>query len=147
MKLFQRIAQLLMGVWVGAVACVAFVVAPRIFEVMRSKPISNHLDTKRQGEVAGELLAPIFDSVDKFGILVCVFFLIAAWGMRGRAVLALVLGVCAAVNAFVVAPQIEARGEGFQTWHMVATGLWIAILVGGTVLALVGPDRKAPRAK
>ena len=143
MKLFHRIAQTLMGAWVGAVACVSFVVAPRVFEVLRGKPISNHLTRERAGEVAGELLAPVFANVDKFGILAAIVFLVAAWGLRGRAILALVLGLCAVVNLLVVGPQIEARGEGFETWHMIATGLWLAILVGGSILAVVGPYRSA----
>jgi hypothetical protein len=145
MNLVHRIAQTLMGVWVGGVACVAFLVAPRVFEVLRSQPISNHLSKERQGQVAGELLAPIFANVDKFGILVAIVFLVAAWGTRGRAVLAAVLGICAAVNLFVAGPMIEARGDGFETWHLIATGLWLAILVGGSILAVVGPNRPAAR--
>ena len=133
--MLNAVARLLLGLWIGAVAGVAFVVAPRVF---------GFLDDKAQ---AGELMGPIFQRVDYFGIAVAAVFAVAARKSRWRLVVALALGALAAVNVFVLAPEIRARGEHLDLAHQISTVLWSVILVGGLVLLVMGPGPRAPHAK
>jgi len=123
----NTISRLLLALWIGAVAGVAFVVAPRVF---------GFLDDKAQ---AGELMGPIFQRVDLFGIAAAVFFAVAARKSRWRLVFALGLGALAAINVVVLAPEIRARGEHLDIAHQLSTVLWSVILIGGLVLLVVGP--------
>jgi len=113
-----------MGLWAGAVAAVAFAVAPRVFGFLADPPR------------AGELMAPIFRRIDLFGVGAAVLFAVAARGSRWRFGVACLLGVAAAANAFVLGPRIAG---GDRALHGFAEGLWGGILVGSTVLALFGP--------
>jgi len=124
MKPLLALARLAMGLWAGAVAAVAFAVAPRVFGFLADRPR------------AGELMAPIFRRIDLFGIGAAVLFAIVAKGSRWRFALACLLGFAAAANAFLIAPRIAG---GDRTLHGLSEGLWGGILVGSTVLALVGP--------
>jgi hypothetical protein len=117
-------ARLAMGLWAGAVAAVAFAVAPRVF---------GFLDDKAR---AGELMGPIFRKVDLFGIGAAVLFAIVARRSRWRLAVAVLLAVAAAANAFVLGPRIPG---GSRTLHHVAEGLWVLILVWSAVLAVAGP--------
>jgi hypothetical protein len=133
--MLNTVARLLLALWIGAAAGVAFIVAPRVF---------GFLDDRAQ---AGELMGPIFLYVDWFGIAAAVVFAAAARQSRWRLVLALGLGALAAVNAFVLAPEIRARGEHLDIAHQISTVLWSVILIGGLVLLVMGPaaPRRAPR--
>ena len=123
----NAVARLLLALWIGAVAGVAFVVAPRVF---------GFLDDNAQ---AGELMGPIFGRVDLFGVAAAVFFAVAARASRWRLVLALGLGALAAINVVALAPVIRERGEHLDLAHQISTGLWSVILIGGVVLLVVGP--------
>jgi hypothetical protein len=117
-------ARLAVALWAGAVATVAFVVAPRVF---------GFLDDHAR---AGELMRPIFRSVDLFGIGAAVLFAVAARGSRWRLALACLLGAAAAANAFILGPAIAG---GKRELHGVSEAVWGAILVGSLVLAIAGP--------
>ncbi|MHC4972947.1 MAG: DUF4149 domain-containing protein [Planctomycetota bacterium] len=130
--MLNAIARLLLGLWIGAMAGVAFVVAPRVF---------GFLDDRSQ---AGELMGPIFQRIDLFGIAVAIVFAVAARKSRWRLVISLALGALAAVNVFVLAPEIRARGENLAAAHQISTVLWSVILIGGIVLLVVGPSRTRP---
>ncbi|MHC4817615.1 MAG: DUF4149 domain-containing protein [Planctomycetota bacterium] len=123
----NAVARLLLALWIGAVAGVAFVVAPRVF---------GFLDDSAQ---AGELMGPIFQRVDLFGIAAAAFFAVAARKSRWRLVLALGLGALAAINVLVLAPEIRARGEHLDIAHQISTAFWSVILIGGLVLLVMGP--------
>jgi hypothetical protein len=109
-------------------ACVAFVVAPTVFRTLED-------DT-----LAGRVMAPIFRMVDLYGIGAALIFALVA--RRRRAIVALAAGAAAAVNAFLVGPRIAARAEGWEFLHHVSTGLWLAILIVGFILALLGPTTR-----
>jgi len=134
--MLNAISRLLLALWIGAAAGVAFVVAPRVF---------GFLDDRAQ---AGELMGPIFQRVDYFGIAVALVFAVAARKSRWRMVLALGLGALAAINVFLLAPEIRARGEHLEIAHQISTVLWSVILIGGIVLLVMGPGarRRAPDA-
>jgi hypothetical protein len=125
--MLNQVARLLLGLWIGAMAGVAFVVAPRVF---------GFLDDNAQ---AGELMGPIFQRVDYFGIATAVVFAVAARKSRWRLVVSLALGALAAINVFALAPEIRARGEHLEIAHQISTVLWGVILVGGIVLLVGGP--------
>ncbi len=123
-SLLFALARLAMGLWAGAVAAVAFAVAPRVFRFLADPPR------------AGELMAPIFRKIDLFGIGAAILFAIVARKSRWRFAVACLLGAAAAANAFVLAPRIAG---GDRLLHGFSEGLWGVILVGSVVLALAGP--------
>ncbi|HEX5139018.1 MAG TPA: DUF4149 domain-containing protein [Planctomycetota bacterium] len=123
-NVLPALARLAIALWAGAIAAVAFAVAPRVFRFLEDPPR------------AGKLMAPIFRKVDLFGIGAAVLFAIAARGSRWRFALSCVLAAAAAANAFVLAPRIAA---GDRALHGFSEGLWGGILVGSVVLALAGP--------
>jgi len=125
--MLNAVARLLLGLWIGAAAGVVFVVAPRVF---------GFLDDNAQ---AGELMGPIFQRVDLFGIAVAIVFAVAARKSRWRLVLAFGLGALAAINVLVLAPEIRARGEHLDLAHQISTVFWSVILIGGLVLLGMGP--------
>ena len=122
-RFFVRGAHAAFGLWIGAVACVSFVVAPTVFRVLDDN------------ELAGEVMAPIFRSVDLFGVAAAALFAVAAKGRKWRSLLAAVLGAIALVNAALVAPKAGAE----DLYHRISVGLWGAILVAGIALLLIGP--------
>lgn len=128
--MLNAVARLLLALWIGAAAGVAFIVAPRVF---------GFLDDNAQ---AGELMGPIFQYVDWFGIAAAAVFAAAARKSRWRLVLALGLGALAAINVFVLAPEIRARGEHLDVAHQISTVLWSVILLGGIVLLVMGPTAR-----
>lgn len=132
MKLLEPVARLLLGLWIGAMAGVALVVAPRVF---------GFLDDNAQ---AGELMGPIFQRIDYFGIAVAIVFAVAARRSRWRMIVSLALGALAAINVFALAPEIRARGEHLEVAHQISTILWGVMLLGGIVLLVAGPSRRAP---
>lgn len=131
-RFFQSGAHAAFGLWIGAVACVAFVVAPTVFR---------RLDDNR---LAGEVMAPIFHAVDVFGVAAAVLFAVAAKGRKWRVLGAAILGAAALVNVAVVAPRVAAR-ENLELYHRIAEGLWGVILVVGLWLLLIGPRPRERR--
>ena len=127
-RLFASGAHAAFGLWIGAVACVAFVVAPTVFRELQ--------DPKR----AGEVMAPIFRAVDLFGVAAATLFAVAAKGRKWRSLFAAVLGALALVNLALVAP----RAGGDRLWHHVSVAVWGVILVVGLALLLLGPRPRAP---
>jgi len=120
----RALARLGVALWAGAVAAVAFAVAPRVFHFLDDPPR------------AGELMAPIFRKVDLFGIGAAILFAVVARGSRWRFALACLLAAAAAANTFILAPRIP----GGDRWlHNLSEALWGGILVGSVVLALAGP--------
>lgn len=144
MNILARIAHALLSLWIGAVAAVGILVAPNVFGVIRARMVPDPLSTAEANGLAGDVMLPIFSRVDLFGILAAGLFLAAAvTGSRLRAALAAAIGLCAAVNVFLLTPRIVARTEGFETLHRLSEGLWGAILLVGLFLAFVGPRRPA----
>ena len=129
MRIAVALARLAMALWAGAVAAVGVVVAPRVF---------GFLDDRAR---AGELMGPIFRKVDLFGIFAAVLFAVVARRSRWRLAIAVLLGVAAAANAFVLGPRIPG---GSAALHHVAEALWALILLWTLVLALVGPPPHRP---
>ena len=132
-------ARVFLALWIGAVAAIAFVSAPLVFgavpEIIASK------------DLAAQITGPGFFRVDLFGIvaaLVCYAAIRVRGGSPWRSILVCVMGVSAAVDAFVLVPKIEARAEPLGTWHAIAVGLWMTILIGGIVLLAFGV---APQAR
>ena len=121
------IARLALSLWIGSVASVAFLVTPRVFDFIDDN------------KYAGDLVAPIFNSVDLFGIGAAVLFALAARKSRWRVITVVVLGAAAAINVFGLSPRIAARDENFEVYHHIAVGLWSLILLGGVVLVVAGP--------
>jgi len=124
------VARVVLALWIGAVAGVSFVVAPRVFQF---------LDDPRR---AGELMRPIFARVDYFGLAAALVFVVAARRSRLRALLAAGIGGLAAVNVFGLAPRIAARGEHFELLHRASVWVWGSILLGGAILLVLGPERR-----
>jgi len=128
--MLRTIARLALSLWIGSVACVAFLVAPRVFSFLHDNPR------------AGDLMAPVFKWVDLAGIVAALLFLVAARKHRLRAILAGLLGAAAAVNAFGITPRILERGPHLQLFHKISEGLWAGILIGGVILLLLGPGSR-----
>ena len=126
-RVLDPIARLGMALWIGAVAAIAFLVAPRVF---------GYLD---DNEKAGELMRRIFEMTDLFGVCAAAVFTFAARHRKFRAILAAVVGACAAVNRFGVTPRIVARPPDMELWHRISEGLWGVILIGGVLLVMMGP--------
>jgi len=124
-RALHRIAHLAVALWVGAVAAVSFVVAPRVFAVL-------------EREAAGDLMMPIFRYVDFFGVGAAALYLFVSSRSRARPIMAGVMGAAAAVNAWALGPRIAARAEHWELFHKISTGLWGGILVGGAILVLIG---------
>lgn len=123
----RALARLLIALWTGAVAAIAFLVAPRAFRF---------LDDDRR---AGDLLAWIFRRVDLFGIAAGAVAFVAWRRSRWRAAVAAAMTWAAASNAFFLGPRIAARAEPFAFYHRLSEGLWGAILLGGIALLLFDP--------
>jgi peptidoglycan/LPS O-acetylase OafA/YrhL len=130
-NLLPALARLGVSLWAGAVAGVAFVVAPRVFGFLADPPR------------AGELMGPIFRRVDLFGIGAAVLFAVASRGSRWRFALACLLGAAAAANAFILGPGIAG---GKRELHGLSEAVWGVILVGTLVLAISGP-RSPPQSQ
>lgn len=126
-RLFASGAHAALGLWIGAVACVAFVVAPTVFRALD--------DPKR----AGEVMAPIFRAVDLFGVAAAALFAAAAKGRKWRTLAAAIAGAAALLNLVIVAP----RAGGDPLWHRVSVGLWGTIFAIGLALLLLGPRPRA----
>lgn len=127
----RALARLLVGLWTGAVAAVAFLVAPRAFRF---------LDDNRR---AGDLLVWIFRRVDLFGIAAGAVAVVAWRRSRWRAAIAVAMTWAAACNAFFLGPRIAARAEPFAFYHRASEGLWGAILLGGVALLLFDPAARS----
>ncbi|MFQ5843592.1 MAG: DUF4149 domain-containing protein [Planctomycetota bacterium] len=121
-------AQLAMALWAGAIACVAFAVAPAVFARLEGV----------DGVSPAQILRPVFAAVDRFGIAAAALYLIAlalrpVRGRRWRAAVAAAMGAGAAVDTFVLAPLVR---EGAAGAHGVSVAVWMATLLLAAVLAL-----------
>ena len=125
-RMLEASARLALGLWIGAVACVSFIVAPRVFRFLDDN------------EKAGELMRGIFPRVDYAGIVAALICVVALRRSRARAVGAALLGGLAAVNAFAVTPKIVSGAENLEVYHRLAVWIWGAILVGGAALIVAG---------
>ena len=121
------LAHISLAVLVGSIACVSFVVTPAAFAA---------LDDSAQ---AAGLLGDIFTTVDLFGIVTAILLLVA-WTDRLSRILAGVIGLCAVLNLFVAAPQVE----GVNIWHHVSVVMWMLVLLSGLVF-LTRLARKAAK--
>lgn len=130
-RVLPPLARLALALWIGSVACVSFLVAPRVFRFLD--------DNAR----AGELMGWIFQRVDWFGLAAAVLFVAAHYKRRVRAGVAALMGAAAAVNVFWVTPKVIARGEDLDFYHRLATQLWGGILILG--LGLLLADARPPR--
>lgn len=127
----NALARLLVALWTGAVAAVAFLVAPRAFRF---------LDDPRR---AGEFLAPIFRSIDFFGLGAALVAAVAWRRSRLSLATAVVMAWAAAMNRFFLAPRIEARIEPFAVYHRMSEICWGLILLGGILLLLRAPGGRS----
>ncbi len=130
MKLLHGLAHLAVALWVGAVATIAFLVAPHVFATFDKK------------SAAGTFLGPLFTRVDYFGVATAVVYVLVARRSRLRSVVAGVMGAAAAVNAWGIAPRIAhmtREDPNFGLFHTSSMVLWAAILIGGALLVFLGP--------
>ena len=130
----NRLAYAALSLWIGAVAGVAIVVIPSVFGKLNDN------------KLAGDVMAPIFRSVDLFGVAAAFLYAFAVRRHRRRMVLAWVLGV-AATGSAVLGRFIAERAEHWELYHAIATKLWFVILLVGVCLVVVGPgdERKDSR--
>ena len=136
MKLLHGIAHVAVALWVGAVAAVSFIVAPRAFEVFT-----------KSGE-AGDFLRPVFAYVDMFGVGAAALYVLLARRSRMRAIVAGILGAAAAINVWGISPRLAFLDSGdanFALFHRTSMALWLTILVGGVALIFLGPPPVKPR--
>jgi hypothetical protein len=130
-------ARLGLGLWIGAVAAIAFVAAPLVFGAVPA-----HVPTK---DAAARVIGPAFARVDLFGLLagglVLLHLLLDAPrpGRLWRLALVALMLAAAATDASLLAPAIEARRAPLGAWHAGAVGAWMLILVAGAVLLALGP--------
>ena len=120
----KRLGYAALAAWMGAIGCATFV-AIRSFKTFE--------DTQ-----AADFMGPVFKAVDLFGIAAAICFAVALRTSKLRLGLALLIGAGAAINRFYITPKIEARVEGFMSWHRVAETTWTVILLVGLFL-LVAP--------
>jgi len=125
----RRLAYLPVALWTGAMIC-AGGAAGRVFGM---------LDDDR---LAGDTMAGIFKVVDYGGIVAAGLAAAVSFRSKSRFVLALLLAVAAAVSVFVFHPKIVAR-ENLEFWHGASEKLWTGMIVGGLILAVMGPPRQA----
>ncbi|MDJ0974781.1 MAG: DUF4149 domain-containing protein [Planctomycetota bacterium] len=135
-ELLDGTARIAFGLWIGAVAGVAFVAAPLVFGA-----VPEHIATK---DSAARVIGPAFARVDIFGLVACALTGIALLlrredgAARWRLLLIAVVAICAAVDAFFLAPKITAREEPLRIYHGLATTAWMLILLFGALLLAVG---------
>ncbi|MEM8883167.1 MAG: DUF4149 domain-containing protein [Planctomycetota bacterium] len=132
---WKRYAYIPVGMWLGAMVCTIYV-APRVFRMLGED----------QRELAGNVMAGVFLAVDCFGFVAMLIALGASLCSKPRWILSALLGVGAAFSAFYVNPKIVAR-ENIDFWHGLSTKLWMAMLIGALILAVLGsPRAKSPAA-
>ena len=135
-ELLDGTARIAFALWIGAVAGVAFVAAPLVFGA-----VPEHIATK---DAAARVIGPAFAHVDQFGLAACVLTAIALLlrredgSARWRLIVIGGLAICAAVDAFMLAPKITAREEPLRIYHGLATTAWMLILLFGALLLAVG---------
>jgi hypothetical protein len=129
----SRFAYLPLALWVGAMICAAGS-AGRVFGM---------LDDNR---LAGDVMAGIFKVVDYAGIVAAGVAAMVSFASKPRFVLAVLLVAGACVSVFVLHPKIVAR-EDLETWHKASEVLWMGLIVGGGILAALGPPRAESRGR
>lgn len=140
-RVLRRLVHALLGVWLGAMLAQAFLAAPLVFGA-----VPGTIETK---DAAARVIGPAFGRIDLFGILAATAYLLLRWrgsALRGwRTGVGLGLLVGAAVDAFVIAPAITARVEPLGAYHGAATAIWMAAMVGITVLLLAPGETVSDR--
>ena len=129
----NRLAYLPVALWTGAMICAAGA-AGRVFGMLP--------EDKR---LAGDIMAGIFQAVDYGGIAAAGTAAAVSFRSKPRFVLALLLAAAAATSVFVFHPKIVAR-ENLEFWHGASEKLWAGMIVGGLILAAMGPPRADSRA-
>ncbi|MGQ0615017.1 MAG: DUF4149 domain-containing protein [Planctomycetaceae bacterium] len=136
-RLLAPLARVALALWMGAIASVAALVAPRAFRLLAASPR------------AGEFLAPIFQGVDRFGIAAACLGLLAqvaaprAPGRVARAALLGAMGAAAALNAYALAPRIAVRAEPIALLHGLSAGLWMLLFCCGITLLAAGASPRS----
>ncbi len=125
MKVLAHIA---LAILVGSITCVALVVAPKA------------VATLDESEQVFAMLGEIINVVDLFSIVAAVLLLVA-WTDRLSRILGGTIGLCALLNIFVAAPQVE----GVNVWHHISVSLWMLTLLSGLVF-LTRQARRAAKA-
>ena len=123
----NRLAQLLLGAWLGGMAAITFT-ATRAFQTFEK-------------EAAGTFMGGLFKTVDFFGVATAGFVALVWFRHKPRMIVAVLLVAAALASAFVVNPKIAARID-IDTWHPIATGLWLAMMAGALGLAIAGPPKQ-----
>lgn len=128
----KRLGYMPLAIWVGAMIC-AVLAATHVFGALE--------DNK---ELAGDIMAGIFKAVDYMGIVAAGLAAVVSFGNKPRFIAAVLLVVGVGVNLFVLYPKIVAR-ENLETWHKASEILWSCLILGGLILAAVGPPRADSR--
>jgi hypothetical protein len=128
----KRFGYLPLAIWVGAMICASYT-AGRVFGMLDDN------------ELAGDVMAGIFRTVDYLGLVAAGLAAVVSFRSRARLVIAIVLLLGVGVSVFVLNPQIVAGGD-IKAVHRTATILWSCLMVGGLILAGMGPPRADSRA-
>lgn len=135
-KLLDAGARIAFTLWIGAIAGVAFVAAPLVFDAVPA-----HIATK---DAAARVIGPAFARVDLLGLAASLLTALALLSRRRdprarwRLIVVGALAVLAAADAFVLSPKITNRAEPLRLYHGLATTAWMLILLGGLLLVAVG---------
>lgn len=124
-NLLLALTRLALGLWAGAMAIV-IVVAVRAFHSLGTAD-------------APRFLAPIFRTVDLYGVGAAILATIAFRASPWRAILVAGAGAGALINTFALAPRIADRAEHFEFYHRASEGLWAFALVSSGILLLAWP--------
>ncbi|MHC4941178.1 MAG: DUF4149 domain-containing protein [Planctomycetota bacterium] len=128
----RRAAFVPLSIWVGAMICATFA-AMRTFRMLDND------------ELAGDVMGGIFRMVDYLGIVAAGLAAVVCFRHKPRFILAIALLVGAGLNVFVLYPKIIAR-ENLETFHKASEIVWSCLMLGGLILALMGPPRAESRA-
>ena len=134
--LLAALAPAAVALWIGAVVAIAFVAAPLVFA-----GVPEYIASK---DAAGRVIGPAFGRVDTGGIVAGLLGLLhlallpRGPGLLWRRLLLGAMVLAAAVDLVWIAPAITARTEPLRTYHAIATGIWMLILLGGLTLMLRG---------
>jgi len=126
----NRLAQVLLAVWVGGMGVATFA-AIRTFKMLDN-------DT-----LAGDVMGGVFKVVDYFGLVAAGVAALVWFRNKPRMIVALVLLVGAAASLFYLNPKVMARDTSAD-WHRYAELLWTALFAGALGLSIAGPPKHAP---
>ena len=136
-RVARALTTALLAVWVGAMIGIAFVGAPLVFGA-----VPEHIATK---EAAARVIGPAFGRVDALCVVATLALIyvnsLGTRSSRWRTWLATLLFVGVCVDVVYLVPKITARVEPRGIYHGAATSIWMAAILGGLVLLLLGPTR------